>query len=260
MIRWWDVIRGGVLFCTLLLMIASCDNSSLVTEPPKQDREISQIDGEPIVKLKATEFYHGSFFDGFRDKLAKNQGSAIIRALNEPGDRNKKIGRLVSVKELNEYFLDKEKAPDLGSTHFRVIDPDGESEDFVLSLRRYHKNPAKVLRKGSTQLKASTTYLALSPDRFYLQDDENGNEQWPVTFPAVSLDDPTDKISLTFNKAGFESSSLSGSSTGNAMASEEQPDIVFAEAHRLLNPMIMNYHRVAEAVEVAGMTAPTVPK
>jgi len=217
-------------------MVASCDNSSAVMETPKQDQEISKIDGNPIINLKETEFYHGNFFNNLRDKLAKNEGSTIVRALNELNNKTKELSSLVPVKELSKYALNKEKTPEIGSTHFRVTDSDGESEDFVLSLRRYYKNTAKVAHKSRSQLKSSTTYLALSPDRFYLKDDENGLEQWPVTFPAISLDDPTDKIKVTFNADGLVSSSVSQNSKDKSILSSGELDLVFADATPVVQP------------------------
>src|SRR5699024_9688475 len=90
------------------------------------------------------------------------------------------------------------------------IQADGEVDNFVLTIRPYIDDPSQLTAAADVAFDTKSTYLALSPDRFYLQDDENGNELWPVTFPAVNLADSTDIISLTFNKEGFVSSLLSG--------------------------------------------------
>lgn len=164
------------------------------------------------MNINAADLAESTQLSQLRNTLAANQGPAIVHALNEKARLNTiQQGRSVSMKNLSQFSRAKGTTPDLGSSHIRVTDPDGETEDFVLTLRRYHQNAQKVAAKGkSTKLKSGTTYLAYSPDRFYLQDDENGNEQWPVTFPAVAMDDSTDKITVTFNKDGFVSSSPSG--------------------------------------------------
>lgn len=194
--------REGVILA-LLLVFSACSDQSLTAERQhKLGQKISDIDGKQIINIRVADLYRNGLLDQYRDKLAANHGRSIVRALNEQ-TRLKSLqeGRSVLVKDLNSYAKNTTSAPEVGSSHIRITDPEGDIEDFVLTLRKYVDNPQKMVAKGlagAHQISAETTYLALSPDRFYLEDDKYGNEQWPITFPAVSLDDPTDKIEVTF--------------------------------------------------------------
>lgn len=147
-IRWDRIIKSRVIYFVLLLMVMSCDKSNvnMVKEAAKEDQEISQIDNEPIIKLQDAEFYHGNVLDNIRDNLAENHGPAIVKALNDDfsSQQNIQVVTPISVQKLNSLVQRKENAPEIGSTHLRVTEPDGESEDFVLSLRQYYYDPAEA--------------------------------------------------------------------------------------------------------------------
>ena len=208
----------------------------LSQEQPTQ--EISKIDGQPIVNLNAADFYKSNVLGHMRDKLVATQGRAIIRGLNDRIQLSSiQKGYSIAVKDLGQYRSSKTGAPDVGSTHLRVTEDDGETEDFMLTLRPYIQHPKRMAAKGKSgmrTLSAGNTYLALSPDRFYLEDDENGNEQWPVTFPAVSLSDSSDKIMVTFNKDGLVSTSKVQDKGTTQSAGETQ--LVFIEGTPVVGP------------------------
>lgn len=235
---------GGVALLTLILfvMISACSDSALITDT-KPEIEISKIDGQPIKALSGREFYKTDWFEQKAVHLAGFYGHAIIQALNEKVAfaRNsgsagvQTVNRSILVKDLNQYIQQDNTAPSpksIGSTQIRLTQADGETEDFVLTLRPYIDNISQFKASADVAYNTESTYLALSPDRFYLDDDENGNELWPITFPAINLADSTDVISVTFNKEGYVSSSLeSGTSNSDVSADiHNQPNIVFMEA------------------------------
>lgn len=204
-------------------------------ETNKPSNEISKIDGKPIININEADFYDSDLLSEFRDKLAASHGRAIIQAINEQFTLSESQSTpLVAVKDLDDYATVKGtktngNITEIGSSHLRIHREDGETEDYVLTLRPYQKSPSQVVTKGAgemNKLSAANTYLALSPDRFYLQDDENGNEQWPITFPAVSLEDPTNEITVTFNKEGLVSTSLDKSKATNQSS---EPQLVLME-------------------------------
>jgi hypothetical protein len=190
--------------------------------------------------MKMSEFYQTSWFEEFRSRLAAEYGSAIVEQLNEHSSNAKVTGlpadQTIPVKDLGNGHT-KDSAPEIGSSHIRVTEPDGQYEDFVLGVRRYVHGVSKAKTSGSATLSSDNTWLALSPDRFYLQDGDNGNEMWPVTFSAVSMEDPDKEISVTFDKNGYVSSSLSsGKVSGNSVSSNSEPNLVFVEAIPAVEP------------------------
>lgn len=85
------------------------------------------------------------------------------------------------------------------------MDEDGEAEEFELVLQP-HYGPAETAKgkaaEGTTLLSTETAWLALNPDVFYVDEDEEGNEIWPVTFPATSLENPDIEIEVTLDRDG----------------------------------------------------------
>lgn len=234
-------MHQGGYFCLILCLLAAisaCSDHSSVLNQKQVKQEISKIDGHPIVTLDAVEFYKSNTLGDLRDKLAATQGRAILRGMNDRIQTSSiQKGYSIAVKDLGQYQSSKTGTPAIGSTHLRITEDDGETEDFILTLRPYIQHPKQIAAKGKSgmsTLSAGNTYLALSPDRFYLEDDANGNELWPVTFPAVSLSDTTDKIMVTFNKDGLVSTSKDQEKGTTQSAGETQ--IVFVEATPVISP------------------------
>lgn len=220
----------------MISTVVGCD-SLLNNATEAKQAEISEVDGQHIVNLDADGLYSSDYFGKFRDRLATDYGGAIIQALNRKirqADIQSNLS--IAAKSLNPIAADVKgvsNLPEIGSTHIRITNEEGEVEEFVLTLRPYFysaQQKAATMNNQIAAMQTGTTWLALDPDRFYLHDDENG-EIWPVTFPAVSLEDPSRTIKLTFNRNGFVSSSLgSNEEAATDGSSNIRPNIVFLEA------------------------------
>lgn len=244
---WGGAVTLFLAALILMISTAGCDslfNSNSAVDEKKV--EISKIDGQPIKTFSGREFYKTDWFEQKTVHLAGSYGHAIIRALNRKiVSANSKVKTSVpvspsiAVKNLGQYIQGDHigslgSFKQIGSTHIQKIQVDGEVDNFILTIRPYIHNPSQLTAAANMAYNTETTYLALSPDRFYLQDNAQGQEMWPVTFPAVNMEDSTDIISVTFNKTGFVSSSIS--SGGNAKGSK-RPNLVFVEA----TPVVGSY-------------------
>lgn len=223
------------------LIITSCkDQLTDVTEidtSSYQTNTISKIDGNPILEMDSQTFYEGDYFEKFRNGLAKSYSREIISELNASARK---------AKNQNDGFVDagpvllntafrasKSKSAENFSTHFILKDTDGFEEEFVMATRRYIPSPvedtAKAAEAGSEELDPEQTWLALNVDRFYLQDDDQGNELWPVTFTAVSMANPDNEIEITFDQDGLVSTSLHDQKGKSNNQDPEDFNLVFVE-------------------------------
>lgn len=208
-----------------------------------QTSTISEIDGNPVLKMDSNNFYEGDYFEQFRNGLAASYGKEILQELNTAAEKAKSLeGVFVDAGPvlLNSVFkASKNKSAENFSTHFILEDPDGFEEQFVLATRRYIPpsvgDRAKTAEAGSKTLDPETTWLALNVDRFYLQDDDNGNELWPVTFTAVNMADADREIDITFNKDGLLSTSLEAQKNKSSDGTDDF-DLVFVEPMSLEPP------------------------
>lgn len=219
-----------------MLSTTSCDSFLNIANETKE-AQISKIDSQPIVSLDANGLNSSDYFGQFRDRLASNYGRAIVHTINKKLSGSKmQTGVSIAAKNINRVAADIKgggNLPEIGSTHIRVTNENGEVEEFVLMLRPYFDSAEQysaAFNGKTAAMKTGTTWLALGPDRFYVHEDKNGNELWPITFPAVSLSNTDQQITLTFNKDGFVSSSLNSAKATNQINSDPQPNIVFVEA------------------------------
>ncbi len=170
-----------------MISISACSDSSLVPNNSKSSvpnikaqsrkQQISKIDGQPIIKINAADLYTTHRFINYLDKLAANNGSAILSALKQKSASLKKHQTAsVGVENLGSYT--KGSLPTI-SSELRIKDSDGEMEDFVMTVQPYNPNPtqesSKQVVEGMAAEKANT-YLALDPDFFYVHDNANGKE------------------------------------------------------------------------------------
>lgn len=170
--------------------------------------------------MSEREFYlaESDYLDFAIQKLAQN-GATIVDALNNQMRVNASKSTdsnlyssiefdMVDFKGLrNQARKEKSSASsDLEelSSHLRVVYDDGEKEEFELIVYPYYqKEDISGKHRGEVSFfDSQTTWLALDPDIFYLEEDESGNEIWPVTFPAVSLNDASVEIEVILAKNG----------------------------------------------------------
>lgn len=83
------------------------------------------------------------------------------------------------------------------SSQIKVINLDGTTENFGLLLTKGY-NP----KQANSTIDKQNTWIALDPARFYVKEDRNGEEIFPIIFPATSLDDPNIKVNVTLHQDG----------------------------------------------------------
>lgn len=76
-------------------------------------------------------------------------------------------------------------------------------DEFVLAVRPYKNNDNMAAKMANS---SDDIWIALDPDKFYLEDDEYGNEIWPITIEGNHITDPDRVIELTFDESGLISS------------------------------------------------------
>ncbi|MEX2485727.1 MAG: hypothetical protein WED10_14235, partial [Brumimicrobium sp.] len=233
----FPVMLAFLMFTGCTDQLTDSDITAVETSTFQTD-DISLIDGNPILKMDSNTFYQGDYFEQFRNGLASSYGKEILDELNVSAQKAKSMeGGFTDAGPvlLNSVFkASKNKSAESFSTHFILEDPDGFKEEFVLGTRRYippsaDGNRAKAANKSNKTLDPENTYLALNVDRFYLEDDEQGNELWPVTFTAVSMADPDNEIEVTFDQNGMVSSTYSESKHKSDTQTSEDFDLVFVE-------------------------------
>lgn len=233
--------RSYILLGMAGLLWAGCSDKvaeTAINEPLKQT--VSVYDGQPIIEMDDPDYYQGDYFETWSSRLVAAYGKELLAALNEQTVKAKSSGKFAGGSVLIKDVLagTRAKSGTPFSTHLRLVEPDGETEEFILGVRWYVQDASSGRAKASeaTTLAAEDTWLALSPDRFYLQDDDRGNELWPVTFPAVNLADNNRQIEVTFDANGFVSATGSGAHSKAATASTESPNLMLVEAVPIVEP------------------------
>lgn len=204
-----------VILLFLSISVWSCNDVVQLNETEESSPEISEIDGKPIITISDADYYQGqsTYINKVMDGLSEN-GRAIVEAMNtQLKDRTNKLQStetdaiivgLSDLKSTTSYksisTSSNNSLVDL-SSHIRIIDDDGDIEEFELILQP-HYGSYQISNSSPVALSADNTWLALGPDRFYVQEDAEGNEIWPVNFPAVSLDDPGREIVVTLDRDG----------------------------------------------------------
>ncbi len=125
----------------------------------------------------------------------------------------------------------KAKAQETLPSHFRITDEAGNTEDFTLGIRQYISDGEAHQKTLAKIGESEDLWLALDSDKFYLDDDENGEEIWPITFEAVHISDASRTLSVTFDKEGFVSAKEPGTNKARVIS---EPSLMFLEAVPIL--------------------------
>lgn len=203
-------------------------------EPP--EAALSSYDGQPIITMEDANLTAGNDLEDWTGRLAGAYGPQLVEGINAQAAKAKSKVEALGGSLLLKDIISKRKAGSKAamSTHLRLSEPDGETEEFMLSVRRYIRDAGKAKASANQAMSAENTWLALSPDRFYLQDDTEGNEQWPVTFPAVNMADSSQKIQVTFNKDGFVSATSPEGKSKSTAGTE--PNLVLVQGTPIIDP------------------------
>ena len=225
-----DLERSGVLLLTALCLACS------QVQSPELDRnfdaeQISPLDGKKIIHIQDKDFLNNAYLEAYKEQLITQYGSNLIDAVNDQVIKAKKnpgvAGEVLLLKDIPTI-----KAKTTGqalSSHIRVTDKDGKAEDFVLGIRHYVEDGRKYSKQIGSGVSEDNTWIALDPDRFYLEDDENGEEIWPITFEALHVGDVNRVLSVTFGKEGL----LSAQEEGKAKMNSD-PTLLFLDSSPML--------------------------
>jgi hypothetical protein len=179
---------------------------------------ISPIDGTPKIQVESREALrlYGEFAAG---SLAKAGFSREVFQAK---------GRMQDVATFHD--TSSEKA--LPSSHIVRKRDDGTVEEIVLALQLTQRSKAKLASSGASK------WIIPSPDVFYLEDDENGHEAWPVKAKAYSLEEDGVIAEVEFTAAGLISQdrvSLADVIFLTTMAIEEDKEITIEPSKRALD-------------------------
>tara|TARA_Y100001935_G_scaffold238369_1_gene224750 strand:- start:88324 stop:89844 length:1521 start_codon:yes stop_codon:yes gene_type:complete len=197
----WSV--SGYLLVLMILVSTACEaptNQSL--NQLTDTKEISLYDNNPIVEIKAVDFIRNSEIESFKSKIAKQFGPILIDEFNKQLDKAKMVSNPALRSDLfllNELDI-KAKSNESLSTHYRIVGDSGKSEDFLFGIRKFISSPEKLKTKDDPV--SADTWLALDPDKFYLEDVDD-EELWPIEIEAIHLTDPDRKLKLTFDRTGL---------------------------------------------------------
>lgn len=152
--------------------------------------------------------------------MIESYGTDLVNEVKTKLDQERSFDGLVLIKDLPH----KRKSQQIPSTHFKVIEEDVLIDEFVLAVRPFKNNDnmAAKLAKSSDDI-----WIALDPDKFYLEDDEYGNEIWPITIEGNHISDPDRVIELTFDQTGLVSSVEKSMFKSKAI---DDPSIIMVES------------------------------
>jgi len=219
-----------------------CDNA-LRTHDTKEEQTVrSKIDGNPVIAVSASDFYNAKSVhtDKVIEHLSKN-GAAIVEAFNQP-IRAKSQGTTANFVTFDDLrSMSHYKAKDANnllddlSSHIRVEYEDGSTEAFVLTLEKHYGR--KQFSKNKTDvLSEENTWLALAPSRFYIREDKQGNEIFPVTFPAVSLDNSEMEIEVTLHEDGSLSWPSKAKQKSTLTSASDRNEMIFVDGTAVMEP------------------------
>lgn len=168
-------------------------------------------------------------------------GNAIVKAYNREAQLKTRVGQTVAlsfneIQSPSSIAADKTNANSLLdnlSSHIRVQYPDGSINEFTLTLRKA-RNGGRVAANQIAANKTST-WIALDPERFYVKENDQGNEIYPVTFLATSMKNPDVKVEVTLHRNGIltwpsENTSNFSSNTAANMAASSQRQMMYVTA------------------------------
>jgi len=248
-------------FTIFIIGLQACNdpsiNTGVETNPPPQ-QQTSHIDGNPIVTMDASSFYsaEAEYLKNTRQTLAEN-GQQVIKALQTKrfnGAQTAATG-YTPVTEVELYELSgfsdgrgtqSGSLADL-SGHVRITNPEGDIEEFYMSITPHlppvtgnnatQKNTSMQKQAAADEPSSQHAYIALDVDQFYVTEDENGDEIWPVTIPAQSLSDPDEVIEVTLHEGGRlewpEEISSSSTSKTNKLAFSPDPELNYLSAEEM---------------------------
>lgn len=193
------------MFVSGLMLLSACSDNKLSvnTDSSTPEQVQSPVDGKPINRVLAQEAYSGQseLLVSLQKELALKGEKSIKKLFQdldaELASSNPSVPR-VPLEELSTE--DGETGTkSLGlpgfSSQLEIVEEDGRSTHYLLEIEPMVQSAAGVSmkrNKGSNlQGGAPTpTWLALDPDMFYVQDDENGEDIYPVEFPAFKVGEP----------------------------------------------------------------------
>ena len=210
----------------LLIPLIGCNNDNLVPVASiEESYEISEIDAQPIVELKDNELIRSELLEQYRHNITSQYGEALLENLQD--QKHKLLSSNIyepNIQLIKDLKL-KQKATDQLSTHFKIINEDGSYEEFLMGIRAYVNNITQYQKTISTT-QNDDVWIALNPDKFYLEDDDDGNEIWPVTFTANHITDESRSIEVVFDKNGLVSASEIGKFKQSSISN---PNLMFLE-------------------------------
>lgn len=192
------------IFILFLFLVACNDSSFIPATEIEQSVEISEIDAQPIIEIQSSEFLDNQVLSNLRDDVANRYGSSILELHKEKTmNENSALSSVTDIALLKE-LTTKSKAENSLSSHVVVLDGDAIIDEFLLGVRKYFPESRRVSTKSVDN--SNDVWLALNPDKFHLEDDEYGDEIWPITIEAQHLSDENRQLNVTFGKNGLLSS------------------------------------------------------
>lgn len=214
--------KSSLLLLLAIVVYSGCNdvsqlNTTIEDQGSRASAAISSIDSKPIISISANEFYSGSsqYFKDVIDKIADDK-QTVLDSYKEYVQSAQSKG----ITEISAPFNYLKKQPTFANSlaktggtdgidnlsgHIRMRNLDNEIENFYINFS-LHSPPTKRSSEVVTELmkkskESRKSYIALDVDQFYAVDGPDGEEIWPVTIPAVSLDDK-EEVEITVHKDG----------------------------------------------------------
>lgn len=215
------------------------------------DNTVLGFDGNPVISISDVDYYNGNseYINNVIERLSYN-GEAIIEAMNTQlmGKTNKAqeaetgtkaiiigLSELRSTRTYKSNSIKKSYSLDDLSSEIRVVDNNGDVERFELVLEP-HQGGNITGKSKSVSFNAASTWLALNPDHFFVTEDAEGNEIWPVSFPAVSIDNPERKIEVSLDRDGTLSWPSNVQSKSRTTIQSTHNNLVYLDNLAILEP------------------------
>ncbi|NBC67266.1 MAG: hypothetical protein GVY07_16615 [Bacteroidetes bacterium] len=230
------------------------------------DNTILGFDGNPVISISDADYYNGNseYINKVIERLSSN-GETIIEAMNTQliGKANKAqeaetgteaiiigLSELRSTRTYKSNSIKKSYSLDDLSSEIRVVDNNGDVERFELVLEP-HQGGNITGKSRSVSFNAASTWLALNPDHFYVTEDAEGNEIWPVSFPAVSIDNSERIIEVSLDRDGTLSWPSNVQSKSRTTIQSTHNNLVYLDNLAILEPCFQDYD-VQPIEEICG--------
>lgn len=209
-----------------------------------------------LLKSKTMKLIRSELLEQYRQNISSHYGETLLENIQD--EKHKLLSSDIyepSLQLIKDLKL-KQKATDQLSTHFKIVYENGSYEEFLMGLRAYVKNITQY-QKTITTTQNDDVWIALNPDKFYLEDDDDGNEIWPVTFTANHITDESRSIEVVFDKNGLVSASEIGKFKQSSISN---PNLMFLEPIPLvLCDEIMLKNSVSQNCGGGGYNPPNPP-